>query len=269
MKRMNRTLTRSVAMIAVLAAAGCSKAGDDGAAAPASGATAPAAATAPATPGASAADPHGGGDPHGGAAPPHGGAMGGGGMGGGATLERTADGRARLGPFLLTPPAGWEERKTSSSMRAAEWRIPGVKGQEDGELVVYHFGTGGAGGVQANIDRWVGQFAQADGSPSKGKAKIGELKVAGQKATVVEVSGRYVAAVKPGASEKLDKPEWQMFAAIVESPAGAYYFKMLGPVETVRASLEPTRAMLGKMELVPAGAAAGKPAAAAKPEGGW
>jgi hypothetical protein len=192
-------------------------------------------------------------------------------MGGGSLLERTADGRARLGPFLLTPPKGWEERKTSSSMRAAEWRVPGATGAEDGELVVYFFGAGGAGGAQANIERWVGQFDQGGGKPARDAAKISELTIAGQKATLVEVTGHYVAAVRPGASEQLDKSDWSMFAAIVESPAGAYYFKMLGPTATVRASGKPLREMLGSMALAPAGGAAvGKPAAAPdKAAGGW
>jgi hypothetical protein len=261
-------MKRSIAMVLVLAASGCSKAKDDNQLPPVSptAPVSPPTAAAPVDPPAGL-DPHAGtgamgGAPGGSTASPHGGGapMGGGASAGGATLPRTADGRAVLGPFVVEPPASWQERKTSSSMRAAEWLLPGAKGAEDAELVVYYFGAGGAGGVEANLERWLGQFQQADGAPSRSKATIKETKVAGQKATTVEVSGRYVAAVKPGASETLDKPDWTMLAAIVESPAGAYYFKLVGPKATVVSHTAAFHAMLKKMELAAKGegAPAGK-----------
>src|SRR5688572_21564871 len=100
-----------------------------------------------------AANPHGGAaNPHGGAADPHGGLSpqergmpGSGGGGGGSTVEKTADGRAVFGPVTAAVPKDWKESPTSSSMRVAQWTLPGKAG--DGELVVYYFGTGGAGGA--------------------------------------------------------------------------------------------------------------------------
>jgi hypothetical protein len=171
--------------------------------------------------------PHGGGD----AVPRHGGPAGG--AGGGRTVEKTADGRVVLGPVTGSLPKDWKDRPTSSGMRAAEWTIPGKAGEA--ELVVYYFGTGGAGSAEANLDRWLKQFEQPDGTPSADKAKIDKKKVAGMPVTLVEVSGRYVAAVMPGASEKHDKPDHMMLGAIVETSGGPYYFKLVGPQATVTA----------------------------------
>src|SRR5262245_10812734 len=78
--------------------------------------------------------------------------------GGGRTPEKTDSGRVVIGPMTGAVPESWKVRPTTSGMRVAEWTIPGPDG--DAELVVYHFGAGGAGSVEANLDRWVGQFEE-------------------------------------------------------------------------------------------------------------
>ena len=182
-------------------------------------------------PHAAGGNPHAaGGNPHAGGGAPHAG------MGGGRAArepERTADGRVILGPVTLKVPVDWKGIPVSSSMRAAQWSIPGKGGEA--ELVVYYFGAGGAGGVQANLDRWIQQFSQADGSSSNEKARTDKKKVAGMPVTLVEVSGRYVAAVRPGAAEKHDKPDYTLLGAIVETSTGPYYYKLVGPKDTVAA----------------------------------
>ncbi|HTE54086.1 MAG TPA: hypothetical protein VK698_24700 [Kofleriaceae bacterium] len=177
-------------------------------------------------------DPHGGApDPHGGAPDPHGGGMAGASGGGGRVAEKTPDGRAILGPVTALVPKGWQEKPTSSGMRTAQWMVPGKAGEA--ELVVYYFGPGGAGGADANLERWIGQFEQPDGSPSASKAKTAKKTVGALAVTTVEVTGRYVAAMSPGAPEKNDKPDHMLLGAIVETMNGPYYFKMVGPKETM------------------------------------
>lgn len=192
------------------------------------------------------ANPHGGGDPS--AASPHGGMQGGlpGGGGGGKTPEKTAEGRVVIGPLTAAAPQSWKVRPTSSGMRAAEWTIPGKDGEA--ELVVYYFGAGGAGSAEANLERWVKQFEQPDGSPSTDKAKIDKKTVAGMPVTLVEVSGHYVAAVMPGATEKHDKPNHTLLGAIVETAAGPYYFKLVGPQATAAAIKKDFQAFIDSMK---------------------
>lgn len=174
--------------------------------------------------GSEVANPHGG-DPHGGAP------MGG---GGGATPPIQDDGKSVVGPLALKIPTTWTARPTSSGMRAAEWEIPGAGGGDAAELVVYYFGQGGAGGVEENITRWFGQFEGDAGKPPVQKRSNATV-AGGLKATLVEVEGRYVAAMTPGATEKQDKPGTIMLGAIVETDRGPYYFKLLGPKATVNA----------------------------------
>jgi hypothetical protein len=162
-------------------------------------------------------------------------------------LEKLADGRVALGPFSMTVPAGWAENPSTSSMRAAQFTLPAAAGG-DAEVVVYHFGETGAGSVQANIDRWLGQFKQPDGKPSSEVAKIEKAQFAGQDASVVSVAGRYVAPATPG-GEPQDKPDQALVAAIVPSPKGPYYFRLIGSKAAVAAQESAFRQALSSLKL--------------------
>ena len=135
------------------------------------------------------------------------------------------------GALRFTAPPEWTSRPAASGMRVAEYVLPKAGGDpEDGELIVYFFG-GTGGSVDANIQRWIGQFQHPSGKPADGKRStfsVGTLKV-----TEVDVSGTYVAEVRPGAGERFNKPGFRMRAAVVETPKGPYFVKFTGPAATV------------------------------------
>jgi len=206
------------------------------------------------------ANPHGpgvSGNPHagmdmGGSGNPHAGMDMGGPMPdktGPRTLEKLPDGRFALGPFSVAVPAGWTEKPITSSMRAAQLVLPPAAPGADAELIVYYFGESGAGSVQANVDRWLDQFQQPNGKPSKDVAKLEKATFAGQEASIVTVTGRYVATAMPGGGDMVDKPDQALFAAIVNSPKGPYYFKLVGAKQTVDAQAPKVRAMLASLKL--------------------
>lgn len=129
-------------------------------------------------------------------------------------------------------PAGWVEEERSSSMRVAQYKLPRKEGDtEDASLVLYYFGKGQGGSAAANVERWASQMQQADGS----KAKITEesFTANGLKVTVVDGTGTYVAETAPGSGEFLNKPGFRMRAAVIETPNGSYYVKLVGPEKTV------------------------------------
>lgn len=140
------------------------------------------------------------------------------------------------GTLHFTAPPAWKSRPAASAMRVAEFTVPRAAGDsEDGEVVVYFFG-GAGGGVKENIERWVGQFQAADGGPASAPvemvSKIGALTV-----TSVDVSGTYVAEIRPGQSERFNKPGFRMRAAVIETPKGPYFVKLTGPQATVNRAL--------------------------------
>lgn len=138
------------------------------------------------------------------------------------------------GELKYKVPAGWVNEKPSSSMRVAQYKLPKVEGDgEDAALVLYFFGSGQGGGVSDNVDRWVNQMEQPDGHPSKDKAKIETLTVSGLKVTTVDISGTYTAQMSPGSDTRHNDSNQRLLAAVVETPKGNYFAKLIGPEKTV------------------------------------
>jgi hypothetical protein len=158
---------------------------------------------------------------------------------------------APAGTLAFTAPPAWHARPASSSMRVAEWVIPRSPGDsEDAELVVYYFGTG-AGTVDANVNRWIGQIQQPDGSSTSATAKRSTRTVNGLQVTLVDAAGTYVAEMRPGATEHYNKPGFRLRAAVVETPHGPYYIKMTGPAKTMGAADDDFAAFLGSLRYTP------------------
>jgi hypothetical protein len=119
-------------------------------------------------------------------------------------------------------------------MRLATYQVPAAAGdQAGGECAVSYFGQGQGGGVEANIDRWIGQFQQPNGKPSKDAAKVDKRTIKGLKVTTVDVSGTYNGMGGPSAPAGPPKQSYHLLGAIVEGPQGSVFFKFTGPVKTV------------------------------------
>ncbi|MFM7319148.1 MAG: hypothetical protein ACKO5E_19550 [bacterium] len=144
-------------------------------------------------------------------------------------------------------PAGWKSSKPASSMRRAQIAIPKAEGdKEDGELVLFAF-PGGAGTVEANIERWAGQFrddANQPPTPKSSKAKGQNTEV-----TRVDLSGRYVAPVAPGNPETVNKPGFDLVGLIVITPDVSYFFKAVGPKATMKAAAKDFDALVASIKL--------------------
>ena len=134
----------------------------------------------------------------------------------------------------FTVPAGWIEEERTSSMRVAQYKLPKAAGDtEDASLVLYYFGQGQGGSTAANIERWLGQMKQQDGSSSKDKAKEEQIEANGLKVATIDLLGTYVAETSPGSGTFHNKPGYRLRAAVVETPKGSYFVKLVGPEKTV------------------------------------
>lgn len=141
---------------------------------------------------------------------------------------------SQQGSLKFTVPAGWVEEERTSSMRVAQYRLPKAPGDtEDAALVLYYFGQGQGGSTAANIERWVAQMKQADEASAKEKAKEEHLEANGLKVTTVDLSGTYVGETAPGSGEFHNMPGYRLRAAVVETPGGSYFVKLVGPEKTV------------------------------------
>lgn len=138
------------------------------------------------------------------------------------------------GELRFKAPDGWVREKSSSSMRVAQYKLPKAEGdKEDASLVLYYFGSTQGGTAQANIDRWISQMQQPDGSASKDKAKTDSMTVNGLKVTAVDASGTYTAEMAPGSGTFHNDANYRLRAAVVETSKGNYFVKLVGPAKTV------------------------------------
>lgn len=129
-----------------------------------------------------------------------------------------------------TPPEGWKNEGTRP-MRAATYVVPAAQGNaERSECVVYFFGAGQGGSVEANIERWKGQFTSG-GKPAE--AKVLKRTVHGLPVTTIETSGEYSGMGGPMATEKTVKAGYRLLGAIVVGPGGNVFIKFTGPLKTV------------------------------------
>jgi hypothetical protein len=153
--------------------------------------------------------------------------------------------------LTFSAPSAWRVVPTSSSMRVAQYALPRAPGDtQDAELVIYYFG-GSGGSVDANIQRWVGQMQQPDGRPSSAVAKHSKRTVNGLAATVVDVSGTYVAEMTPGSQERHNSPNFRLRAVVIETANGPYFIKLTGPVATVSAHEKNFEQFLGSVKYQP------------------
>jgi hypothetical protein len=138
------------------------------------------------------------------------------------------------GDLHFKAPDGWVVEQPSSKMRAAQYKLPKADGDsEDASLVLYYFGATQGGPPQANIDRWIAQIQQADGSSSKDKAKTETMTVNGLKITTVDVTGTYTAEMAPGSGTSHNDANYRLRAAVIETAKGNYFLKLVGPAKTV------------------------------------
>ena len=134
-----------------------------------------------------------------------------------------------------TAPARWKSVPSPNSMRLATYSVPRVTGDsEDAELAITQVG----GDVDANIQRWIGQFDPGAQSSVKRSSKV----VHGMHVTLVQIQGTYSGGMGPSQGAKNG---WALCGGIVETDTMPYFFKMTGPAKTVHSACNELDAMLG------------------------
>jgi len=150
-------------------------------------------------------------------------------------------------PEAADPGVAWNVPKRwtidlAQGMRVATYVVPGAAGGAGAECAVYYFGPGQGGGLDANLQRWMGEFQPLE------KHDIRKLKPGGMEATRIEAHGTYVAHSMRGSETPGEKPSWALLGAIVSGPSGDVFFKLTGPATTVDAAARDFDGMLGSMK---------------------
>jgi hypothetical protein len=132
----------------------------------------------------------------------------------------------------LTAPADFIAKKPGNNIIAYEFSAPKVEGDErDGRLTVMT----ASGSVDANIDRWIAQFSQPDGKPTKDRTEIKKETIGGQEVHIVDISGTF--SDRPGPfAPGVNREGYRMLGAIiVTADHGQHFLKFYGPAKTIAA----------------------------------
>jgi len=138
--------------------------------------------------------------------------------------------------LTMTVPEGWLAAPVAGGMFAASeakaFMIPGVAGDTEGCTVkVTHFPMM-KGKDDINIDRWLGQVRQPDGSAtSREQAKITVTELGHVRITVVDATGSLSQGM---GTEGTSQAGQRLIAAIVDHPDGPHFIKASGSIESMK-----------------------------------
>ena len=152
-----------------------------------------------------------------------------------------ADGPAtfKVGEFTFSKPADWQWVEVNSVMRKAQMKVTDAAKKESAEVIFFFFGEGGGGSTQANIDRWLSQFAEPK---EKLNSKVENITVGGRKVSYVQAEGTYQSGMPGG--PKTPQPNTMLMGGIVESDQGNVFIRLTGPVTLAKASQSQFRGMV-------------------------
>ena len=154
----------------------------------------------------------------------------------GAAAAAPAAGQAVLAGVAYTPPGDWQDLGPSN-MRVAQYRLPPVQGDSaPAEVNVFYFGPASGGGVDANLQRWIGQMVLPSGADPASAAQRSTFTADGMPGHVVTLDGTYKSGGGPmmgGETKMLEG--YRLVGVVLEGPEGSLFFKLTGPVATAKA----------------------------------
>ena len=159
---------------------------------------------------------------------------------------------AEGGALTFNAPDSWKKVKPRSFVVEYEITIPKSAGEaddaEDGRLTI----MGAGGSVEANVERWYGQYSQPDGGQTKDVAKVTETSVGDCKVTWVDITGTLLD--RPGGpmagGEVVERENYRTMGAIIQAgEVGQYFVKLYGPGKTISDNEEAFKAFVESLKV--------------------
>ncbi len=145
----------------------------------------------------------------------------------------------------FTPPKTWANLGPSG-MRQAQYRSGPVKGDADAaEVNVFYFGPQSGGGVEANLQRWIGQMVLPDGADPQSAARHAEFTADAMAGHIVSLNGSYKSGGgRPmgGAGQLMEG--YRLVGVVLEGLQGSLFFKLTGPLASAEAMESDLMAMV-------------------------
>jgi hypothetical protein len=142
-------------------------------------------------------------------------------------------------------PEGWTAEPPASSMRVAEYAIPGDAGP--GRLIVYYFGPGQGGDARSNAERWAREFEVPGGGDPVEAAIIGSYDGGQIPVVTIETRGTYSGGMTAAGPSAEARTDYMLLGAIAQGPDANWFFKLTGPEATVAPQKAAFEEMMGSL----------------------
>jgi hypothetical protein len=138
-----------------------------------------------------------------------------------------------LGGISVKVPDGWTKQKPTSKLRKYQFSLPKVDGdKEDGDLAVFQ-AIGGS--VEANVERWKGQFLPPKGKSIDDVSKLDKFMLGKTTDVVVfDVSGTYLYRNPGDPNSQVERKEnFRRINVLLDTDKGTYSITLTGPAKTI------------------------------------
>lgn len=136
---------------------------------------------------------------------------------------------ARCAGLQFDKPPRWGWITPTMNFRTLQYTVAGQNGEPAADLIFSVFGSGDGGPVDANIDRWAGQFRGLEGIPPREERST--IEVDGMTVKRIELEGSYA-----GMGAAAPRSGWAQLGVIIQAPGRNIYIRLLGPSPTVLAN---------------------------------
>lgn len=136
--------------------------------------------------------------------------------------KKTEPYEATVGGVKFQVPADWEEKAAQNQFVLGEFSIPGEGGPARLTL------SSAGGGLEANIERWKGQFNPGPNDP---EPRESEITFDGRKGSLIELAGTFSDMMNRGTPSR----NWRMLGVAVPMGDTNFFVKLTGPASIITA----------------------------------
>ena len=136
-----------------------------------------------------------------------------------------------VGGLSIKVPAKFEKQEPKSRIIQYEFSAPKPEGAAaDGRMTVMVAG----GSVEANIQRWIGQFQNPTGPDGKKAPETVKKEQDGVTIHMVDLNGTYFDSAGGPFAPKVNRENYRMLGAILVTGDTQVFLKFYGPQETMK-----------------------------------
>lgn len=137
-----------------------------------------------------------------------------------------------VGKLAAPAPAEWKPEKVANRLRSHQFKLPGVDGMPDGEVIVM---PDSSPDTAKNFPRWKTQFVPPEGKTADDLGKTGKFDAGGAAVSVLDVSGTWKFKERPfdPKSKEEVRENYRVVWAVVTFKDDCTHVRLSGPEPVV------------------------------------